>query len=99
MEKVLDFFIKWNVVALVPAITAILIYITVILIKKIIPESSKIKTIFIALICVAVILLAAGAVFAVITYKINTDHRILLLIFTFILQTIPWYCLKKYFWG
>ena len=98
MAKILIFFIKCNIISFVAAIAAILIYIAVKMIKKIIHKSSIISKVLIALICIVMIALAAGAAYAVIVYKINTEHKVILLFTAYIIQAIPWFYFKNYLW-
>ena len=98
MAKILLFLIKCNIISFVAAIAAILIYLAVKIMKKIIHKSSIIRIVLIALICIVMIALAAGAAYAIIVYKINTEHKVILLFTAYIIQAVPWFYFKNYLW-
>lgn len=97
MEKFLNFCIKWNVITLVIIVAVILICAAVLLIDKITSESSKVRKVLYYLVIIG-ILLAAVAIFAVVVYKIKTDHKVILLLVTYIIFAIPWcFVIKSFF--
>lgn len=98
MEKFLNFCIKWNVITLVIIVAVILICAAVLLIDKITAESSKVRKVLYYLVIIIGILLAAVAIFAVVVYKIKTDHKVILLLVTYIIFAIPWcFVIKSFF--